>query len=110
MLICKILGIWTARAVSDIDGPRRGRLAIAKNGNLILILPETTTSTMRLLRASKASDYSIYEEVWVGRGITGEPLIDNARLEAENVLSLFVKQDGADSMDRRDVAVLDFAL
>lgn len=65
---------------------------------------------MRILQASRASGYSTYEEVWVGRGLTGEPLVDNARLEAENVLSLFVRQDDVGSMDKRDVAVLDFAL
>lgn len=64
---------------------------------------------MRILKATKTGGYETYEEVWVGEGLTGEPLVDGPRLETENVLSLFVRRDAADSAGKRDVAVLDFA-
>lgn len=65
---------------------------------------------MRILKATKSSGYSAYEEVWTGKGLTGEPLVDGPRLEAENVLSLFVRKDVDGPPGRRDVAVLDFQL
>lgn len=84
---------------------------MTKGGDLLLILPETTTPTMRILKATRASGYTTYEQVWEGTDITGEPLVDGPRLEAENVLSLFVRRDVADSKEgRRDVVVLDFVL
>lgn len=104
------VGSWTSRAIQPIDGPRRGRLAVTKDDDLLIILPATKTPTMRILRAAKAGGYETYEEVWAGEGITGEPLVDDPRLDTDNVLSLFVRRDGADSKGKRDVAVLDFAL
>lgn len=65
---------------------------------------------MRILKATKASGYETYEEVWEGKGITGEPLVDAPRLDGENVLSLFVRKDIADAEGKRNVAVLDFVL
>lgn len=103
-------GLWTSRAIKPIDGPRRGRLAVTKSGDLLIILPATTTSTMAILKTTKASSYEAYEEIWVGQGITGEPLVDGPRLETENVLSVVVRRDSADSVGKRDVAVLDFVL
>lgn len=106
----KIIGPWTSRAIQPIDGPRRGRLAVTKEGDLLLILPETTKPIMRIRKATKASAYSAYEEVWVGKGLTGEPLIDGPRLEEENVLSLLIRRDVDGNCLERDIAVLDFRL
>lgn len=68
---------------------------------------------MRILKASKATSYASYDEVWTGRGLTGEPLIDAARLEHDNVLSLLVLLVVAEDEGQhlqRNVAVLDFQL
>lgn len=83
---------------------------MTKDGDLLIILPDTTTPKMAILKATKASGYEAYEDVWVGHGITGEPLVDGPRLETENVLSLLVRRDSADAVGERDVAVLDFVL
>lgn len=109
------IGKWTSRAVQPINGPRRGRLAVAKDGDLYLILPETTDSatkppTMRILKSTKATSFDSYEEVWAGQGLTGEPLIDKPRLDEENILSVLVRRDDDEQRRDRDVAVLDFRL
>ncbi|KAJ4397651.1 hypothetical protein N0V93_001884 [Gnomoniopsis smithogilvyi] len=107
-------GIWTSRAIRPIDGPRRGRLAISKESDLYIILPETTDPTtdsaMRILKATKATSYTDYEEVWVGKGLTGEPLIDGPRLEQENVLSVLIRRAVDGKCRERSTAVLDFQL
>lgn len=105
-----IAGTWSSRAIRPIDGPRRGRLAVVKNGDLILILPDTTAPTMRILKASKEGGYTEYEELWVGHGISGEPLVDTPRLDTDGVLSLFVKKDVDGSDGKRDIIVMDFRL
>lgn len=103
-------GTWTSRAVQPIDGPRRGRLAVTKAGDLLLILPSTTKPTMSIFKATKVTAYSAYEEVWVGSGLTGEPLVDGPRLEKENILSLLVRKDVDGGRRERETAVLDFRL
>ncbi|KAK0735264.1 hypothetical protein B0T26DRAFT_691320 [Lasiosphaeria miniovina] len=103
-------GTWRQQGIQPIDGTRRGRLAISKNGDLFLILPETTTPRIRILKATKASGYSHYEKVWEGHGYTGEPLVDTARLEHDNVLSVFVRADVDGATDKKNVVVLDFRL
>jgi hypothetical protein len=81
-------------------------------GDLYIVLPNFAASEMRVLKATKASGYSSYEEVWTGRNLTGEPLVDQARLEWESVLSLLVLQVGGNKNKTggRQVAVLDFQL
>lgn len=63
-----------------------------------------------MLRASKASGYSSYEEMWKGSNLTGEPLVDAARLEHDNVLSVLLLAEENEPSRRRNVAVLDFQL
>lgn len=93
-----------------IDKPRRGRLAVTKDGDLLIILPHTAAPVIRILRAKKSNGYAEYEDVWVGNGFSGEPLIDGPRLASDNVLSVLVGHDVEDSEGKRNVAVLDFAL
>lgn len=103
-------GTWTSRAVRPIDGARRGRLAVTRDGDLLILLPGTTTPTMSILKATKAGGYASYEEVWVGNGLSGEPLVDGPRLEQEDILSVFVMRDVDNSEGQRVVAILDFQL
>lgn len=103
-------GPWTSRPIRPIDGPRRGRLAITRDDRLLFILPETTTPTLRILQATKLDNYASYEEIWLGTGLTGEPLIDGPRLESDNVLSVFIKKSADGSENKRNVVLLDFDL
>ncbi|KAK2597185.1 hypothetical protein N8I77_013046 [Diaporthe amygdali] len=103
-------GTWTSRAVRPIDKPRRGRLAVTKTGDLLFILPHTAAPVIRILKAARSSGYAEYEDVWVGNGMSGEPLIDGPRLEKENVLSVLVAQDVEGMGGKRDLSVLDFSV
>ncbi|KAK3987661.1 hypothetical protein QBC44DRAFT_331024 [Cladorrhinum sp. PSN332] len=102
-------GKWSQRSIRLVYGSTRGRLAISKGGDLYIILPDTGGKEMRILKTTKESGYEEDEELWVGQGLTGEPLIDAKRLEEENVLSLMVLAD-EDGGHGRNVAVLDFQL
>lgn len=65
---------------------------------------------IRILKSARSSGYAEYEDVWVGNGLSGEPLIDGPRLEKENVLSVLVAQDVEGSGGKRDLSVLDFSV
>ncbi|KAK1474242.1 hypothetical protein CABS01_15938 [Colletotrichum abscissum] len=101
-------GQWTQHAIGPVPSPRRGRLAISKTGDLFLILPDPTNSSLRILKSSKAKDYAESVEVWRGVGFMGEPLVDSKRLEEEDVLSIFAIAVSATSSKDRQVVVLDF--
>ncbi|KAK3328777.1 hypothetical protein B0H66DRAFT_1272 [Apodospora peruviana] len=105
-------GTWTRRALQPITaGSRRGRLAISKQSDLYIILPDSTTSSMRILKAKRTDGYAKYEQVWQGHGLTGEPLVDSARLQDDDVLSLFVRADvEGTSGEKKNVVVMDFQL
>lgn len=104
-------GIWTQRAlpyVQGVKGGKRGRLAVSKEGDLYLILPDNTAPTLTILKASKAIGYSEYELVWRQEGFPStEPLVDTTRLDYDNVLSVFTRSGSAANVD---VVVLDFEL
>lgn len=69
---------------------------------------------MRILRATKASEFADYREVWKGDGLGGEPLVDSARLEYDNVLSVFARHNPVNSAkqaaESQAIAILDFEL
>lgn len=65
---------------------------------------------MRILRASKDTGYSTFEEIWTGTGLYGEPLVDSSRIESDGVLSLFTLYAGGSTQTGRVVTVLDFEL
>ncbi|KAI2782740.1 hypothetical protein F4815DRAFT_462475 [Daldinia loculata] len=110
-------GVWTQRAlphVQGIKGGKRGRLAVSKDDDLYLILPDHTAPVLTVLKASKESNYSEYELAWRENGFPPtEPLVDTTRLDYDNVLSVFTRAtNGADieSSPRVDVVVIDFKL
>ncbi|KAK4097433.1 hypothetical protein N658DRAFT_569328 [Parathielavia hyrcaniae] len=103
-------GIWTKRPIRRVAGRARGRLAVGKFGDLFVMLPDFAASTMRIVKASKATGYTSYDEVRRGRNLAGEPLVDAARLEHDNVLSVLLLteekaiRNGAKSAVLRHVA------
>ena len=103
-------GVWTQRAIRPVTGGKRGRLAVSRDGDLYIILPDASTSTMWIMKASRQSGYSSYERVWTGHGLSGEPLVDTTRLEYDNALSVFLRKDVKGQPDKKDVVVLDFTL
>lgn len=83
---------------------------MTKDGDLLIILPHTAVPVIRILKAAKSGGYAEYEDVWVGNGLSGEPLIDGPRLAEENILSVLVGQDVEGSAGKRSLAVLDFMI
>jgi hypothetical protein len=103
-------GQWTRRAVRPAYSGRRGRLAVAKGGDLYLVLPDPSEQSYHVLKASRQSNYSTYEEIWTGHGLHGEPLVDKDRLGQEDVLSIFAVADAECGRGERNVVVLDLSL
>lgn len=105
-------GVWSQRRICPVTGGKRGKLAVSKDGDLYIILPDTSTSGIRIFKASRQSRYRAYEEVWADHGrFSGEPLVDIPRLEHDNILSLFLLVDEVTpNFYGRDVVVLDFGL
>ncbi|KAI2469589.1 hypothetical protein F4781DRAFT_215373 [Annulohypoxylon bovei var. microspora] len=107
-------GVWTQRALPHVTCGKRGQLAVSKDDDLYLILPDQASSTLTILKASKKTKYSKYELVWREGGFPPtEPLVDTTRLEYDNVLSVFTRSSNGSDMDSHaqvDVVVLDFKL
>ncbi|KAI0377539.1 hypothetical protein F5Y04DRAFT_176118 [Hypomontagnella monticulosa] len=110
-------GKWTQHAlphVQGVQGGKRGRLAVSKDDDLYLILPNHKAATLTILKATKASGYSDYKIVWQRDGFPPtEPLVDTTRLDHDNVMSVFTRARNGGDMEsgaRVDVIVLDFRL
>ncbi|KAK0732363.1 hypothetical protein B0T21DRAFT_384678 [Apiosordaria backusii] len=106
-------GNWTERALRPVYGSTRGRLAVGKTGDLFIILPDGEKGHMYIERVTKSSGYTAREALWFREGLWGEPLVDQARLENDNILSLMVLA-GTEVLGQpprnRNVVVLDFKL
>ncbi|KAL1846321.1 hypothetical protein VTK73DRAFT_314 [Phialemonium thermophilum] len=106
-------GIWSSRALTSLPPTRRGQLAVTRQGDLLVVLPDPAAEGIRIVRASRASRYASYEEVWSGRrgdggGLSGEPLVDKLRLLEDDVLSVFVRAQAVGQPGTWDVVVMDF--
>ncbi|KAK4176351.1 hypothetical protein QBC36DRAFT_301188 [Triangularia setosa] len=106
-------GDWIERRLRPVYGAARGRLAIAKTGDIFIILPDAEKGHMYIEKATISSGFAAHEVVWFGEGLWGEPLVDLARLENDNILSLMVLADTKPPTQQsgsRNVVVLDFEL
>lgn len=105
-------GAWTQRDIPHVKGVyggKRGRLAVSRDNDLYLILPDHESSTLTILKASTASRYTDYTLVWKGNGFPPtEPLVDVPRLEYDNVLSIFTRANVDGASEAKNVVVLDF--
>lgn len=107
------LGAWTQRALPHVEGVyggKRGQVAVSRDGDLYFVLPHHAEPVLTIVRASRTSRYEDYELVWQGGGFPAtEPLVDKARLDDDNVLSVFTRAS-SESSGNVDVVVLDFRL
>ena len=108
-------GTWTQRALPHVDGAgKRGQVAVSRDDDLYFVLPpDATAPALTILKASKSDGYSTYELVWRKDGFPPtEPLVDTARLDYDNVLSVYTRATAAAerSEGKNDVVVLDFQL
>lgn len=102
-------GAWTEKDIIGVNGSKRGTLAISKGGDLLAVLPDSQCPEFRILRAYKEEQYSRFEEIWRGSGLSSEPLVDTGRLATNNVLSVFACL-ADDTHAAANIAVLDFEL
>jgi hypothetical protein len=63
-----------------------------------------------MLRSTKESRYISFDEIWYGQGFEGEPLVDSARIESDDILSIFTITKETMTTPLRNVVVLDFAM
>ncbi|KAF8866422.1 hypothetical protein BDZ45DRAFT_667700 [Acephala macrosclerotiorum] len=106
-------GQWTKIFLQSSSPPTetgaRGSLCVDRESNVYAILPGNTDSSLAIMQARKEHNYAKFEQVWLGHGFDGEPLVDVQRLENSDNLSVFIgtskEEDGTGS-----VAVLDFKL
>ncbi|CAJ2500755.1 Uu.00g036080.m01.CDS01 [Anthostomella pinea] len=105
-------GSWIQHPIPRVQGAyggKRGQLALSKDDDLYFILPDHKSSVLSILKASK-SQFSEYELVWQQDGFPPtEPLVDKARLDYDNVLSVFTRAD-AGSEGQINIVALDFQL
>jgi hypothetical protein len=77
---------------------------------LHVVLPHQKNPILTILKASNESKYAEYELVWQGDGFPPtDPLVDKARLQSDNVLSVFTKSL-AGPEGTVNLTVLDFLL
>jgi len=82
---------------------KRGSVAIAKNNNLYLALPDSATQSLKILRATSSSSYEIFDQGFDLEGCDGEPAVDKVWLEEDNELGILTTRAvGSD----RDVVVV----
>ncbi len=99
---------WVQHAICPVIGVKRGRLAVSKKGKLFIILPDSNASTIKILQATREGTYSNFEEIWYGYGFLGEPLVDTARIDTDDVLTVLTVSTCGDANKDRLVVALDF--
>lgn len=85
----------------------RGKIA-ATGDSLIAILPDQPKQTVQIWGATASGGYKDWKKLGEITNMAGEPLLDEARLKQNGVLSLFVRQGGP--FGNRKVQVWDFGL
>ncbi|GME61466.1 hypothetical protein GTA08_BOTSDO00394 [Neofusicoccum parvum] len=104
--------LWKRNPVkgfSPTETGARGSICADRQSNLYVVLPGNTDSSLAVVRASKAEGYLKFETVWRQDGFDGEPLVDQARLDESDVLSIFTRTD-KDEEGKRKVVVIDLDL
>ncbi|KAK0668190.1 hypothetical protein QBC41DRAFT_394431 [Cercophora samala] len=106
-------GVWVEHPLRPAYGSARGRLAVTKTGDILVILPDADKGHMHIEKSTRSSGYADHRAVWSGEGLWGEPLVDLPRLEKDNILSLLALADTrppGHQPGTKSVVVLDFKL
>lgn len=108
-------GQWSATVIPGFDQAsigKRGRIAIGKDNNLYLALPDSSSQSLRVLKATSSSGYKTFVQGYEFQGCDAEPLIDKARLEEDDDLSILTTRNSETGENgiERDVVVIDLEL
>ncbi|BCU77908.1 BNR-4 repeat-containing protein [Luteolibacter sp. LG18] len=115
-------GAWSQRRLPYLAWPVNSRPKIGwdTEGNVYAVYTTATTidvpgykpGKLVVASASKASGYTDWEVVQVhDTAFNGEPLIDQARLTADHILSVYIQEDSATTTaTATPLHVLDFAV
>lgn len=97
------------KGFSPTETGSRGSICSDKDSNIYAILPGNIDSSLTIMQALKQEGYLNFKTVWRQDGFDGEPLVDQARLDEQNVLSIFTRTD-EDEEGKRRVVVIDIDL
>ncbi|EKG21739.1 hypothetical protein MPH_00959 [Macrophomina phaseolina MS6] len=97
------------RGFSPTETGARGSISADKESNLYVILPGNIDSSITVLQALKQEGYLNFKTLWRQDGFDGEPLVDQARLDDQNILSIFTRTD-ENAEGKRKVVVIDIDL
>lgn len=105
-------GQWSATVIPGFDEAsigKRGSIAIGKDNNLYLALPDSANRSLRILKATSSSGYKMFDQGYEIQGCDAEPLIDKARLEEDGDLSILTTRfsETGENAAERDVVVID---
>ena len=103
-------GVWRKTMVPDEEPTEtgsRGTICADRKGFTYIVLPGNGDDSLKVKRLDWKSEQ--FEQIWHGKGYDGEPLVDLARLETEDVMSIFTRTNFDDDRQRQ-VVVLDIDL
>ncbi|KFX94393.1 hypothetical protein V490_04370 [Pseudogymnoascus sp. VKM F-3557] len=104
------LGTWTQNSLphgTALLGGKRGVMAVTKQNDLYFILPDNrgtnsgdrSAGDLIVLKATQEREFKDYVLVWRGGRFSSEPRVDRARLDYDDVLSLYLRKEGLDEVD-----------
>ena len=90
-------------------------MAVTKQNDIYLILPDNrgtnpgdrSAGDLIILKATKKGGFKDYVLVWRGGRFSSEPRVDQARLDHDDVLSLYLRKEGLDGQLPK-IVVLEF--
>lgn len=89
-------GTWVKQNTIYKEENNRSDIVVDSNNNVYIVVPNDYTKTIRVISASKASGWTDWEVKYQTSAIHfSDPLIDHARIKAENVLSFYAPQNAS---------------
>jgi hypothetical protein len=99
----KATKLWHQTYTPFLERSARGDIGVDGGGNLYVVSGDSTTRTLRIQTASKASTWSDWTIRYTSPPVYySDPLLDHARLRSAGVLSIFAPRYGGSQIDIQD--------